>query len=414
MKLAFVTPRYGADIGAGPEHACRLLAERISERHGVDVLTTCARDARTWNNDYSEGSDRVRGVLVRRFAVGAPPNSPQEAGSPSVRPTELAWLHREGPWAPGLIDYLKRQHRAYDAVVFFSLPNPLTAYGLPIAGERSVVFPYARLQPELRMGLWRDLASAAGAIGFFSDAERHLLRRFVGVTAAREEVVGIGVDPPHRQAYPRHQQDPADSLDGDADPVTDDDVEETAHLSAPGIPFRRRHRLYGRLAFFAGRVEPNHGCEELFEYFDTYAGGDTETALVLMGVKLMKVPEESYLRMPGVLPDAERMAAYEAADVVIAPVPDDLLAQPVLESFAVGTPVLASARNPAAVEHCRRGNAGLYYGSREEFVEALRLILEDSRLRAGLAENGRTYVRQQYRWEAVLGRFERLIGSLRA
>ena len=69
MKFGFVTPRYGADIPGGCEHVCRLLAEQVSQRHSVDVLTTCARDPRTWKNEYSEGADRVRGVLVRRFAV---------------------------------------------------------------------------------------------------------------------------------------------------------------------------------------------------------------------------------------------------------------------------------------------------------------------------------------------------------
>ena len=77
-----------------------------------------------------------------------------------------------------------------------------------------------------------------------------------------------------------------------------------------------------------------------------------------MGVKMMKVPDEPYVRQAGVLPDRERMVAYEAADVTIAPGLDDPLALSVLESFAVGTPVLASARNDAAVEHCRRGGGG--------------------------------------------------------
>jgi glycosyltransferase involved in cell wall biosynthesis len=80
-----------------------------------------------------------------------------------------------------------------------------------------------------------------------------------------------------------------------------------------------------------------------------------------MGVKMMKVPEEPYIRLAGVLPERERMIAYEAADVTIAPSADDLVAQPLLESLAVGTPVLASARNDAAVEHCKRAHAGLYY-----------------------------------------------------
>jgi glycosyltransferase involved in cell wall biosynthesis len=152
----------------------------------------------------------------------------------------------------------------------------------------------------------------------------------------------------------------------------------------------------------------------MLDYFDTFAASDGDTSLALMGVKMMQVPEESYIRLAGVLPERQRMIACEAADVTIAPSADDLVAQPLLESLAVGTPVLACARNSAAVEHCRRSNAGLYYSNRGEFVEALRLMMTNNRLRSRLGENGRTYVRQNFRWDAVLGRFDRLVSRARA
>jgi glycosyltransferase involved in cell wall biosynthesis len=151
----------------------------------------------------------------------------------------------------------------------------------------------------------------------------------------------------------------------------------------------------------------------MLEYFDTYASSGGSASLVLMGVKMMKVPDEPYVRLAGLLPERERMIAYEAADVTIAPASDDLTAEPVLESLAVGTPVLACARNEAAVDHCRRANAGLYYAGREEFVEALRLLTANTRLRDRLSENGRQYVKQHYRWDAVLGRFDRLVARVR-
>src|SRR4029078_12474510 len=138
----------------------------------------------------------------------------------------------------------------------------------------------------------------------------------------------------------------------------------------------------------------DNGCEEMLEYFDTYAQGDPDALLVVMGIKMMKLPEEPYMRMGGVLPDRERMVAYEAADITIAPASDDLLAQPLLESMAVGTPVLANAANGAAVEHCRGAHSGMYYWNREEFAEAMRLMMSNARLRQTLGENGRRYIQQ--------------------
>jgi glycosyltransferase involved in cell wall biosynthesis len=134
--------------------------------------------------------------------------------------------------------------------------------------------------------------------------------------------------------------------------------------------------------------------------------------LVLMGVKMITVPDAPYLRLAGVLPDRERMTAYEAATVTVAPGSDDLLAQSLLESLAVGTPVLASARNGAAVEHLRRANAGLYYASRAEFVGAMS-ELRAPELRDRMRQNGRRYIRHHHQWDAVLGRFERLVSKIR-
>jgi glycosyltransferase involved in cell wall biosynthesis len=420
VKFAFVTPRYGADLSAGVEHACRLIAEHVCERHDVDVLTTCARDHRTWKNEYSEGSDRVRGVLVRRFGVSQVPDhigfdalSQRLQTSPHSRAEELEWVRLHGPWSPGLLEYLKRANRSYDVLVFFGLWHPLTVHGVEIAPERSVLFPYLQLQPALRFGIWPDVARSVRGLGLFSESERLLLHSYLGVRHACEEVVGIGVDPPPQQAYPRHQQDPNDSITDDEEHGTEDESDAPDYLDGRGIPFKRRHRLYGRFALYGGRVESDNGCEEMLEYFDSFAASENDATLVLMGVKMMKVPEEPYVRLAGVIPDRERMTAYEAADVTIAPASDDLLAQPLLESLAVGTPVLASARNAAAVEHCRRAGAGLYYRNREEFVGALTLLTSNAQLREKLGGNGRTYIRSHHRWDGVLGRFDRLISRAR-
>src|SRR5262245_24577167 len=174
MRFAFITPRYGADISSGAEHACRLLAEQLSIRHDVDVLTTCARDPLTWKNDYAEGADRVRGVLVRRFAVshahdraGFKQHSERVLAMPRSRADEVNWSRRLGPQSSGLIDHLKRQHRSYDVLVFFSMMHSTTVDGVAIAPERSIVFPHLQLKPALRFALWRDLLTSVKAVALF-------------------------------------------------------------------------------------------------------------------------------------------------------------------------------------------------------------------------------------------------------
>ena len=38
--------------------------------------------------------------------------------NPHTREDELEWLKQQGPWSPGLIDYLERHQHQYDVIVF--------------------------------------------------------------------------------------------------------------------------------------------------------------------------------------------------------------------------------------------------------------------------------------------------------
>ena len=164
---------------------------------------------------------------------------------------------------------------------------------------------------------------------------------------------------------------------------------------------------------YGGRIDPGKGCEELIQYFGEYVKEGSDATLTLMGVKLMSLPEEPFLRFAGLLSDGERVQALEAATVVACPSPYESLSLLALESLAVGTPILANARSEVLVEHCVRSNGGLYYADRDEFVEALKLLIGDARLRQALGANGREYVRRHYRWDVVLGRYERMFARLR-
>jgi glycosyltransferase involved in cell wall biosynthesis len=132
-----------------------------------------------------------------------------------------------------------------------------------------------------------------------------------------------------------------------------------------------------------------------------------------MGVKLMKLPDEPFLRFAGLLSERERLQALESATVVVVPSPYESLSLLALEAFAVGSPVLANARSEVLVEHCVRSNAGLYYADRDEFVEALSLLMGDPALRAAMGRNGREYVRRNYRWDVILSKYDRMLARVK-
>ena len=141
-------------------------------------------------------------------------------------------------------------------------------------------------------------------------------------------------------------------------------------------------------------------------------GGDA--TLVLMGTKLMAIPEEPFIRFAGRLPDEERLQALEAATVVVCPSPYESLSLLALESMSVGTPILANARSAVLVEHCVRSNGGLYYADRDEFVEALQAARLGREPAPGPGRERAEYVRRDYRWDVVLGKYEAAFAKIRS
>ena len=416
MKIAFIVQRYGTEILGGSEYHCRLIAERLAPRHQVEVLTTCAQDYITWANDYPEGSDRVRGVTVRRFANAQTRDihafnrySEWIFNHQHSRDDEVEWLRQQGPWCPALLEYLERHHNQYDILIFFTYLYAPTVLGARIAPQKSILVPTAHDEPAIHLEIYKELFGYPAAIAYNTEVERRFLTTHFSMRAVEEETVGCGVELPQAQQYPRDQQGPDRELDpGDSDSPT-----FRPHLAQRGTAFRRRHRLHGPIVLYGGRIDAGKGCEELIEYFSAYVNSGGDASLVLMGVKLMPLPEEPFIRFAGRLSDQERTQALEAATVVAVPSPYESLSLLALEAFAVGTPILANARSEVLVDHCQKSNAGLYYADRHEFDECLRLLVADGRLRASMGGNGRDYVRRNYRWDVIIAKYEKMFTSLR-
>jgi glycosyltransferase involved in cell wall biosynthesis len=431
VKLAFVVQRYGAEILGGSEYHCRLIAERLAARHDVEVLTTCARDYVTWKNEYPEGNDRIRGVTVRRFPVAAPRDinafnqfSDWIFHHPHTREDELKWLEMQGPWSPALRDYLAKHHRSYDALIFFTYLYAPTVLGLKVDPSRSIHVPTAHDEPAIHLGIYKEMFRLPAAMAYNTDVEKQFLKTRFEITAAAEEVVGCGVDllPWSDQGTAAAADDRderkraapiAEALDLEEPTLRSEDEPLPDHLVQRGARFQRRHRLHGQFLLYGGRIDPGKGCEELLEYFTSYKEQAGEADLVLMGVKLMQLPEVPWVKFAGLLSERERLEALEAATIVVVPSPFESLSLLALEAMAVGTPVLCNGHSDVLVEHCRKSHAGLWYNDRDEFVEATKLLLADARLRRTMGRNGKEYVKREYRWDAILAKYDRLISAVR-
>jgi glycosyltransferase involved in cell wall biosynthesis len=427
MKLALVIQRYGTEVLGGSEHLCRLVAERLAAQHEVDVLTTCARDYVTWKNEYAEGTDRIRGVSVRRFANARARDlesfnsySDWIYNNPHTRADEMEWLKQQGPWCPSLVEHLRRHQQQYDVLVFFTYLYAPTVMGLEVNPGKSVLVSTAHDEPAIKLEIFKEVFARPGAICYLTDSERRFVQDTFPERPLLEDVTGVGVDIPQQQPYPRTaaalEDEPSPAAEGDGDRAAADGEaprEYAAHVLTRGAVFRRRHRLYGPIVLYGGRIDPGKGCEELIEYFNSYVKEGGEATLALMGVKLMALPEDPSVRFAGLLSDRERVQALEAATVVVCPSPYESLSLLALEAMSVATPVLANARSAVLVEHCIRSDGGLYYSDRDEFVECLKLLVRDARLRTALGQNGRDYVRRNYRWDVVLGKYERIFANVR-
>ena len=411
MRIAFIVQRYGAEILGGSEYHCRLIAERMAARNDVEVLTTCARDYITWENDYPEGNDRIRGVTVRRFK-NSRTRDIQSFNQYSdwifhhehTREDELSWLEQQGPWCPGLMEYLKRHHRSYDALIFFTYLYAPTVLGVQIDPARSILVPTAHDEPAIHLDIYKEMFAAPAAVAFNTEVEKNFLKTTFPIRAAAEETVGCGVDLLQEQPQP-----------DDPEPEDQEELHKrlAPHLRIRGAQFRRRHRLNGQFLLYGGRIDPGKGCEELIEYFTSYKELGGDASLALMGVKLMQLPEVPWVRFAGLLSERERLQALEAATVVVVPSPYESLSLLALEAMAVGTPVLCNGRAPVLVQHCLNSNAGLFYTDRDEFIECAKVLLADHRMRERMGRNGREYVKRNYKWDVILSKYDKLIGSLR-
>jgi glycosyltransferase involved in cell wall biosynthesis len=388
VKLAIVVQRYGADINGGAELHARYIAERLARHGSVEVVTTCARDYVTWKNELPAGVEQVNGIAVRRFPVRHE-RRPDDFGRRSVRvfdtphsiADQLRWLESEGPASPALVDYVDRASRDLDFVLLFSYRYYHAWHLARRVPEKAILVPTAERDATIGLSIFGPVFRGVRALMYNSPEERAMIHAAAANQSVPGVVVGVGSDVPDR-------------------------------TDAEG--FRRKFKQRRPFAIYIGRIDENKGCGELFSHFQRYANAFPRGMdLVLIGSAIMDVPRHPRIHHLGFLNDRDKFDALAAADLLIMPSYFESLSMVALEAWALGKPVLANGRCDVLKGQSIRSNAGLYYESYEEFVEALYSLESNGPLNARLGRNGREFFKRHYAWPVIERKYLEMFEQLK-
>ncbi len=387
MRIGLIVQRYGEEVIGGAELHARWIAQRLAERHQVEVLTTTAVDYLTWENKYEAGRTEVGGLPVRRFPVARPRTSEgfDELSSKvhffeHTDDEERRWIEEHGPVTPGLVEHLRARHSDYDALIFFSYRYWTTYHGLRVAPSKSILVPTAEDDGAVRLRLFKPFFRLPAAYAFNSVEEKELLLKMTAAESLPGEVVGVG-------------------------------IEDQAVASPDEI--RRRLDVLGDYVVYVGRIEREKGCSRLFEDFLRYVQEKApHLSLVLVGKAVLPIPVHVNVTHLGVLSDAEKLSVIGASRLLVHPSPFESLSMALLEAWKMERPALVNGRCAVLRGQVQRANGGLYYASYEEFAEGLGWMLGHRQAAEALGRAGRAYYESNYSWPVVMGKYERLLGSV--
>ena len=270
-RVAFVVPRYGADVVGGAETLVRGFAEHLAaEGHAVEVLTTCARDHFSWENVHRPGAGREHGVLVRRFPVRPRDGHRYVFLEQRILRRRPLPIEEERQWveasvaSPELFAHLAARRADHDLVCFAPYLFGTTLAGVPLVPDRAVLIPCLHDEPFAHLGVVREAFHACRGFIFNTPPEAALADKLYGIGDRPAGIVGLGVDPPPP-----------------TDPAT----------------FRRRHGLEGPLLLYLGRKEAGKNVPLLIRYAQRYqATHRADLTLVLAGDGPVTAPPDA----PGV------------------------------------------------------------------------------------------------------------------
>ena len=153
---------------------------------------------------------------------------------------------------------------------------------------------------------------------------------------------------------------------------------------------------------YCGRVDPNKGCRELFEYFITFKKTHPgNLRLIITGKDDIPVPVHEDIDFRGFVSVEEKFRLMAGALLFVTPSPNESFSIVTLEAMAQRTPVLVNGASAVLADHANDSGAGRVYHDYFSFAEAVEELLAVEGTRARLGALGRDYVLARYQSERI-------------
>jgi glycosyltransferase involved in cell wall biosynthesis len=293
----------------------------------------------------------------------------------------MEWFRENGPETPALLEYLRANGQDFDLVLFWTYRYYQSYFGLPLVAERAVLVPTAEEDAAIDLDTLPEFFDKPAGYLFLTPEEQDLVFRRALHPLRTSVVAGIGLEPAPVVRTPRTSIDRLD------------------------IP--------SKYLLYLGRVDPNKGCDVLFENFQDYAATRKDVTLVLAGPAKMQVPDHPQIRALGYVSDEMRSTLLAHACALVVPSLYESLSIVLLEAWNHAVPALVNGRCKVLAGQVTRANGGLYYMFPGEFDEAADYLLTRPAERDALGRQGLAYIEREYRWPTVLERIESLLQEVR-
>lgn len=385
-KIALINQRYGKEVNGGSEYYTMQLAQHLKQRHEVEVLTTCALSYNTWENYYKDGEEYIDGIRVRRFPVkhGRRKLVMKITGKlitlfkMNYRWLNHIWIRAQGPYVPELADYIGDMKDEYDAFVFITYLYYPAVYGMERVKEKAVFVPTAHEEAYIHYKIMKDVFASPAAYVFLTEEEKELVHSLFPVANIPYEVAAMGIEP---------------------------------NCGRNDMDFVSKYDINGSYLIYAGRIDIDKGCGQLFKYFERYCRENPQYMLILMGKQEMELPESENIRYIGFVSEEDKNSGIAGAKALFLPSSHESLSIAALEAMCLGTPVIVNGESEVLKGHCRRSGGGMSYTDYEEFREAV-MMLEDEMQYTRMAENAALYVERNYRWDTVILKWNRIVDEV--